>query len=133
MFEKLRETFKSTLSSLTKGSLDTYCFLETAITDTPIIVAADGSLMTIIRIDGTKKMISDADLPEIIENMTIKLSSYFDNAGHAMQVWFSRDPDGSKDLISGLTRPARTVAKNLDLDLQDLFDEREPPFKFYRQ
>ena len=105
--------------------MDSFCFLETGITNTPHIVAADGSIVSIVRVDGVKKMIGPDDLPDVVNDMTLKLSSYFGSTGHAMQVWFARDPDASKSLVSRLNRPARNVARNLTLELDDLFDERE--------
>lgn len=116
---------KSAFSSMTKKSMDSFCFLETGVSGTTSVVAADGSILSILRIDGVKQLIGPDDLENVIHEMNIKLSSYFGQPGHAMQIWFARDPDLSKQLVSSLNRPARNVAKSLNLELDDLFDERE--------
>ena len=121
----IKASAKAAIQNILKKNMDSFCFLETGISDTPHIVAADGSLVSIVRVDGVKKMIGPDDLPDVVNNMTLKLSSYFGTTGHAMQVWFARDPDASKNLVSRLNRPARNVARNLNLELDDLFDERE--------
>ena len=125
MLSKIKNSFKTLTDSIFKTTLDTFCMVENGVSGTPLLVGGDGSLCTIIRIDGVKKLIGEKDLPIVIDNMTTKLSSYFDSPGHAMQVWFARDPDGSLELIRRLNKPARSVADSLNLDLGDLFDERE--------
>lgn len=116
---------QAAFENMFKKTMDSFCFLETGISGTPNIVAADGSILTIVRIDGVRKMIGSEEMGEVIHNMTLKLSSHFGSTGHAMQVWFARDPDASKSLVSSLNRPARIVANNLNLELDDLFAERE--------
>lgn len=116
---------KGAFSGVLRKSMDSYFFIETAIDGTPNIVAADGSMVTIVRIDGTKKMIGGGETSALADQMAINLSSYFSDPGHAMQVWFSRDPDASAELISRLNRPARVVAQKLNLELEDVFEERE--------
>jgi intracellular multiplication protein IcmB len=115
----------SALSSMFKKNMDSFFFLETGIGGTPNIVAADGSIVTIVRIDGLKKMVGPEEMNATIEKMALKFSTYFGEVGHCMQVWFSRDPDASKELVSSLTRPARIVSRKLRLELDDLFEERE--------
>ena len=107
-----------------KKSLSSYCFLETSAGGT-VMIAKDGSLASIIRVDGTRKMMGDNELDKLAEYATIKLSPYLTRPGHAIQVWFSRDPDLSPYLVKTMTIPPRVVAKRLEVDLEDLFDERE--------
>ncbi|NDV52767.1 ATP-binding protein [Salipiger sp. PrR003] len=115
----------SAFGNLMKKNMDSFFFLETGISGTKYVVSADGSIMSIIRIDGLKKMAGAEEMVGVIDKMNLKLSSYFDQSGHALQVWFSRDPDASQDLVASLNHPARVVAEKLKLELGDLFDERE--------
>ncbi len=112
-------------SGLFNKTMDNFFFLETGIRGTQSIVAADGSILTIVRVDGLKKMAGPEEMVENVKQMNLKLSPYFGQPGHAIQVWFSRDPDSAKELISNLNRPARMVADSLNLELNDLFEERE--------
>jgi intracellular multiplication protein IcmB len=109
---------------LAKKSLSSYCFLETADGE-DTLVAKDGSLVSVIRIDGSRKMMGPADLDKLVEFMTTKLSPNLAAPGHALQFWFCRDPDLSGHLVRRLNATARNVAQNLDVDLEDVFAERE--------
>ncbi|WP_209015652.1 ATP-binding protein [Roseibium sp. RKSG952] len=90
-----------------------------------MFIAKDGSLASIIKVDGIKQVLGADELDSIIENMNLKMSSYLVQEGHAIQVWFARDKDLSRKLIKDQTRPQRNVASHLGLDLEDLFSERE--------
>lgn len=113
------------LSGIFKKSMETFFFLETGIRGTNNIVASDGSILTVVRIDGLKKMAGPSEMVGVVEEMSLKLSSYFGSPGHAMQVCFARDPDSASELIGILNRPARMTADGLGLGLDDLFIERE--------
>ncbi|EPX83994.1 ATP-binding protein [Salipiger mucosus] len=121
----IKSGLASALGGILKKDMDSFFFLETGISGTNNVVAADGSIMSVIRIDGLKKMAGAEEMAGVIDEMNLKLSSYFDASGHALQVWFARDPDASKELVSRLNRPARIVSDKLKLNLEDVFDERE--------
>lgn len=110
--------------SSTKKSMSSFCFLETSDGEN-MFVAKDGSIASVIKVDGIKQILGADELTSIIENMDTKMSPYLVKEGHAIQVWFARDKDLSKNLIKDLMRPARAVAGQLDLNLDDLFSERE--------
>jgi len=121
----LRTAMGSAFSGVVKKTMDSFFFIETGISGTPNIVAADGSLVTIVRVDGVKKMVGPNEMGATIEEMALKFSTYFGETGHCLQVHFSRDPDASRELIGALNQPARIVANKLKMQLDDLFDERE--------
>lgn len=117
-------TVMGSLGAITRKALSTYCFLET--TDgNDVIVAKDGSLVSVVRVDGTRQMMGSAELDRLVEYETTKLSAHLSRPGHAIQVWFSRDPDLAPDLIRNMLVTPRNVAERLELDLEDLFSERE--------
>lgn len=108
----------------TKKHLSSFSFLETVDRE-HVLVAKDGSMATILRIDGVKKVIGDDELKEIIDKMTIQMSPYLAEEGRAMQVWFARNPDLAPEMIREMMSGPRGVAKKLALDLDDLFDEKQ--------
>lgn len=105
-----------------KKSLDTFNTLEAA--DGTIFVAKDSSLMTMIRIDGTQRMIGNAEMAEILDTATARLSSPFRDPGHALQFWFMRDPDASGPMLNTMLQLPRQVSDRLGLNLGDVFEER---------
>lgn len=108
----------------TKRHMSSFCFLETSDGE-DLLVAKDGSLATVIRVDGIKQVLGADELHGIVENMKVQMSPYLNKDGHAIQVWFARDPDLSVQLVRDMMKTPRGVAKRLDLDLDDLFGERE--------
>ncbi|AOG02909.1 hypothetical protein [Bosea sp. RAC05] len=89
-----------------------------------IFVAKDGSLMSIVKIDGVTQVVGEPEIDEIIRRMTTNMAKYLGQAGHALQFSFVRDPDWSSEMIKSQLVAARGTARTLDLNLKDLFDER---------
>jgi len=108
----------------TRKDMASFCFLETS-DGSDILVAKDGSLGTVIRVDGVRQVLGQDELVKIVEDMNIRMSPYLVRDGHAIQVWFARDPDLSGQMVRDLVMPARRVARTLNIDLDDLFAERE--------
>lgn len=120
----LIDTVISVYDTIVKKPMSSFCFLETA-DNMGNLVGADGSMGSIIRIDGARHLMGDEELSHIIDEMSIRLASYLDEPGHAIQVWFARDPDLSRELLVELNQPARAVARSLNLhNIGDLLDER---------
>lgn len=108
----------------TKRDLASFCYLETADGEN-ILVAKDGSLATIIRVDGIKQVMGTDELENIVKEMSLKMAPYLTEEGRAIQVWFARDPDLSRQMVADVLRTPRGVADRLGLDLDDVFRERE--------
>lgn len=110
--------------------LESFIRLETA--DDPFtLVAEDGSLVSIIRVDGARQLIGDNEYASIIEQATLKLGSRFDRAGHALQIHFARDPDMIAPTLRRVMKPNLDAAKGIGLDLTDLFNERFKNLQHY--
>jgi len=106
-----------------KQSISSFVLLETA--DGPTtLVSSDGSLISYIKIDGSRQIIGDQEYQHIIEATTIKIGARFDRQGHALQVYFSRDPNRIRQQIKHIMQPSRKTAENAHLDLDDVLDER---------
>lgn len=124
MITGLYSGLMSAIGAGTKKNLSSFSSLETS-DGMKTIVAKDGSLASVVRIDGIEKVLGPAELQSIVDDMNIRMSPYLAQTGHAIQVWFSRDPDLSEQMVKDLVRSSRGVAKRLDLDMEDLFSERE--------
>lgn len=103
--------------------MESFIQLETA-DDETTLVAADGSLITFIKLLGSRQIIGDTEYRWIVDQATMKLGSRFDRPGYAMQVYFMRDPSAIGSDLDKAMRSNRNSSKSLDLDLDDLLNER---------
>lgn len=118
----LDEIFGGILFGL-RQPVESFIRLETA-DDQHSLVAADGSLVSFIKIHGARAMIGEAEYNYIIEAATLKLGSKFDRPGYALQFYFLRDPDQTYREMDRLMAANYGAAKVVGLDLKDLLDER---------
>ncbi len=116
------EIFGSIMFAM-RQPIESFIRLETA-DDERTLVAADGSLVSFIRIYGARAMIGEAEYRYIIDAATLKLGSKFDRPGYAMQFYFLRDPDQVGREMDRLMSANYGAAKVVGLDLKDLLDER---------
>ena len=115
-----------------KASLDGYCRLETAHGKTAL-VADDGSMMSLFRLDGFRSLPGEEDVTEACDKLRVGLSPFFSKPGLALQFWFGHSPDlGAREVETIIDDSAR-VARDNALDLHDLLDERRKllPSKLY--
>ncbi len=113
-----------------KQSIDSFIRLETA-DDETTIVAKDGSLISYVRVDGSRSIIGEEEYKFLLEASTLKIGSRFDKQGHALQVYFSRDAGRVRKDLEKYIRPSRVTAKNIDLEIDDVLDERIRHLKHY--
>ncbi len=106
-----------------KQSVSSFIRLETADNETTI-AGSDGSLISYIKVEGSRQIIGDEEYEHIVEASTIKIGARFDRQGHALQVYFARDPDRIKKELENYVRPSRQTAENTGLEIDDLFNER---------
>lgn len=106
-----------------KQTVESYCDLETA-DDTTTLVARDGSLISVIRVFGVTRLIGQEEFDSIHYGISQSLQATLKRPGHAVQVYFSYDRESVKPEIEDILSPARATAKRLNLDLEDLFNER---------
>ena len=119
LFDKLLAPFQIAL----KASLETFIRLETA-DDEVTLAASDGSLVSYLKVDGSRQIIGEEEYNFLIEGSTIKIGSRFDRQGHALQVYFVRDPGRITSHLENLVQPSRASAEAMELDMKDIFDER---------
>lgn len=107
-----------------KQPLESFVKLETA-DDKTTLVSTDGSMISILQMHGSRLIIGDAEYQWIVEQATTKLGARFDRPGHAMQVYFTRDPHMVGADLKKAMNSSRVSAETIGLDLKDLLDERE--------
>lgn len=106
-----------------RQSVSSFIQLETSDGETSL-VAADGSLLSYIKVEGSRTLIGQEEYENLVEAANIKLGSRFDRPGHALQVYFMRDPYQAEKELNRYTRPSRRTAENMGIELDDLFEER---------
>ncbi len=115
--------FKPLLKAL-KQPIESFIRLETA--DSEYVLAAeDGSLVSLLRIDGSYQIIGQNEYNKIISDAVVKFGTKFDKRGHALQVYFARNPDLIRGKLARILMPTRRTAENIGLEIQDIFDEKE--------
>jgi intracellular multiplication protein IcmB len=118
------DSFLAWLSSSLKQTTESYCELETA--DSPtVLVTHDGSLVTLVKIGGTKTLIGGGEFERICEELTTSLRTTMSRQGHGLQVLFSYDRARITNHIREVLAPARETAQRINLQLVDLFKEKE--------
>ena len=111
-------------SSSLKSSTEDYCELETADADTTL-VTQDGSLVSVLRFDGMNKLIGPEEFDEVHEGLVQSIRTALARRGHSLQMVFHYDRAKARGQISEMLTPAKLTAKRLEMDLTDLFEERE--------
>lgn len=106
-----------------KNPMESFIRLETK-DDDETLVSADGSLVSYIKIDGSRQLIGEIEYKYLIEAATIKIGARFDRPGHGLQVYFVRDPGRAKRHVQGLVQGSAMTAEAINLDMKDVFAER---------
>ncbi|MCH9689408.1 MAG: type IV secretion protein IcmB, partial [Gammaproteobacteria bacterium] len=118
------DTFFAWFSTSLKQTTESYCELETA--DSPtVLVNHDGSLVSVLEIDGVTALLGNEEFLSLIEGLSNAFRSPMSRPGHALQVYFDQDKENIKEIIKAIYAPAAATAKRINLDLGDLFEERE--------
>lgn len=119
----VKDAFLAWFDTALKKTTESYCELQTA--DSPtVLVANDGSLVSILQISGVKQLIGLEEFAAIQNGLLHNLQTTMSRPGHAMQVYFSYNKDEISEEIAHILHPAQDTSKRLELDLDDLFAER---------
>lgn len=119
----LLDTFLKPFVRAAKQPVEAFVRLETA-DDAYTFAAEDGSLVTLLRVDGARQIIGDAEYKKILADSVVKFGARFDRPGHALQIYFSRNPEKVGEEIRAILRPNYLASKNIGLEIDDIFDER---------
>src|ERR1700678_581299 len=84
------DSFLAWLSTSLKQTTESYCDLETA--DSPtVLVAHDGSLLSVIKIIGSKALLGEPEFESLHDGLCLSLQSAMSRPGHSLQVVFDYD------------------------------------------
>jgi len=112
------------LNSGLKQNLADYVDLETG-QDEYSLAAKDGSLLSILRVDGYKSLINvEAYFEKISTPLSSGLDPFLSKPGHMIQVVFSVDPTKSERVVKEALHGSYATIKKLGLELQEILDER---------
>lgn len=115
---------------LMRQPVESFIRLETADSETTL-AAEDGSLVTVIRIHGARQIIGDEEYKKILSDSIVKFGTRFDRPGHALQIYFCRNPQRIGDELRMLLRPNQIAARSIGLDIDDIFEERAKHLAHY--
>ncbi|HNQ92699.1 MAG TPA: type IV secretion protein IcmB [Alphaproteobacteria bacterium] len=119
IFEKILAPFQVAL----RQSIESFIRIETMENETTL-AASDGSLVSYLRVDGSRQIIGEEEYNFLVDASTVKLGAKFDRQGHAMQIYFSRDPGRIRPHLIEQLKASRTTANNTGLEVEDLIDEK---------
>jgi intracellular multiplication protein IcmB len=122
--------FLAPFVTLAKQPIESFIRLETA-EDSTTVVAEDGSLVSYVKVDGSRQIIGAEEYNHLIEAATVKLGARFDRPGHALQMYFSRNPARSRAMTEKMIFPSKVTARNIGLEMEDVLDERARHLSHY--
>jgi len=117
------DSFFAWLSTSLKQTTESYCELETADSQN-VLVAHDGSLISVIKISGTTALIGEPEFNQLHEGLSLALQTTMSHPGHALQILFHYDKENVEEAIKNILMPATATSQRLNLALDDLFKER---------
>ncbi len=132
MFDNIVNNLERGIRSLSEvfaAPVSSYCRLETV--DNDVLVADDGSLISILRLEGSLKHVGVEEYENIVSGLTEKLQSTLSKSGHLIQVVFEYDPESSARRIDELLQPSALTAQNLGLSLNPLLENWGNALKKY--
>lgn len=120
MFDSLLENFHA----MTHKSLMDYSNLEGP-ASTRILVYRNGTMSTIIKYQGIRRIVGDDETNQIIAALAAKLNQYFLTGAHDLQMVFDRDLM-SVERMKGRMRPTYKSATDLGFGdvVSDILDEQ---------
>lgn len=118
---RLIDGFLEALNSGVKQPVYSYCRLQT--TTGKYFVADDCSLMSLFRLDGLLKAVSNDDYNRILEVFNTHLTPLFNKPGHALHIVFNYDPAAGRDKVEQCLRPSQITARNLGLNLESILED----------
>ncbi len=111
------------ISLALKQPLYSYCDIETTHDDA--LVTKHGDYVSLLRVDGIRRMATRQDVARIALAQRVELSGALEGQGHAIVGWFASDPELSGVAINHLNLDScRAVARELNIDLSDILDKR---------
>lgn len=113
----------ASVSLLLRQPLESFCDVETTHGDR--LVTKRGDYVSVLRIDGLRRMCTRSEIETLAEQQRIELQGLLEERGHAIVGWYISDPETSGTEIDSLSLSGcRGIASMLGADFQDVLGER---------
>ena len=109
--------------TLRRKPLESFLLPQAAVGD-GLLACADGSLVSLFRIDGARSMTGTEELERFVEVACRRLNSRLAEPGHALHLVLERAPDEAGAQVERVRARTGNQAVRLGLDLGDVLDER---------
>ena len=109
--------------TLRRKPLESFLLPQAAIGD-GLLACADGSLVSLFRIDGARSMTGAEELERFVEVACRRLNSRLAEPGHALHLMLERAPDEAGAQVERICARTGRQAVRLGLGLRDVLDER---------
>ena len=109
--------------TLRRKPLESFLLPRAAIGD-GLLACADGSLISLFRIDGARSMTGPEELERFVEVACRRLNSRLAEPGHALHLMLERAPDEAGAQVERVCARTGRQAVRLGLGLRDVLDER---------
>ena len=113
---------KAAVGDKTYRDLSSFCLVETGYND--LLIGFDGSLGTVLEVAGTNMLGSADDLEVFRGQAHDVLKRFMKTPGYAVQFYFIRNPENSKNVLAECVKPMYDVARKIGLDMADILDEK---------
>jgi intracellular multiplication protein IcmB len=118
------------IATAVKSTAASYCDLE-AVDNRHTLVARDGSLASVFQLEGVQYMVGGEEFERLHSGVCNAFSTAMSREGHGIQVLFTYDNETVIGEIKEIFEPAKQTAERLNLELTDLFIEREKTMSHY--
>ncbi len=111
------------LNNISNKTIYNYCELESA-DDEHSLITTDGSLVSVLEINGVKHMVGNDEYHYLCEKITNTLTPLLKKQGIKIKCFFRYDAQNTVQEVDELLLPSKTSAKRLGLALGDYFDAK---------
>lgn len=116
-------TFARIVGGALKESMSDMIRLDT-MEDDETFVLKDGSLMSVILLEGSLRQPGEPEIMDMVERLRIALSPYLAQPGYAIDVNFMRDAVSARSYLQKSIDVLRASARSHEMDLDDVLAER---------
>ena len=117
------DTLLAWFSSGLASTIQSNCDIQTADGEFAL-VTNDGSLCTVMRVDGVTSLVGSEEFGEIHKGLVEAFSPFMSIDGHGLQVVYTYSKERIHEVLEDNYADSRQTCETLQLDLHDLLDER---------
>ncbi len=118
------------VSSALKSTTASYCDLE-SVDNRYTLVTRDGGMLSIFCVDGVQFMVGGEEFEKLHQGISHALGTVMKRPGYGAQMFFTYDNAEIITSIRNIFAGAYETAQRLQLELDDLFEEREKTMARY--